>query len=260
MTYYDILGIGPDCGFAALKKAYYRRARECHPDRFGNAPEKVEEFKQLVEAFVTLSDPGKRRNYDAVLRTGPLYSVITAAETIMDTDADDTLEELIVGNDPPANTTLFTFFRDLENTLIFMTSREARDCFEKRQFRRARRLYERLVTLAPANILYRVYYARCLARERQYRQAALHYKAALTIGRRREPPQHLLRVRRELGELNKKRLPALYRLIQLIHGKPEAPFVEPEVAMIAAAEREMARLLAAKKQLAEPGKRKRLKG
>ena len=71
MNYYEILGIGRECGFAALKKAYYRRARECHPDRFGNAPEKVEEFKLLVEAFVTLSDPEKRRQYDASLFSAP---------------------------------------------------------------------------------------------------------------------------------------------------------------------------------------------
>jgi len=50
-----------ECEFAALKKAYYRRARECHPDRFGNDPDKAEEFKAVVEAFVTLSDPEKRR-------------------------------------------------------------------------------------------------------------------------------------------------------------------------------------------------------
>ena len=57
MNHYELLGISNDCGFSALKKAYYRRARECHPDRFGNSPEKAEEFKQVVEAFVTLSDP-----------------------------------------------------------------------------------------------------------------------------------------------------------------------------------------------------------
>ena len=42
MNHYEILGITRECEFSALKKAYYKRARECHPDRFGNAPEKAE--------------------------------------------------------------------------------------------------------------------------------------------------------------------------------------------------------------------------
>ena len=140
MNHYELLGIPNDCGFAALKKAYYRRARECHPDRFGNSPEKAEEFKQVVEAFVTLSDPEKRRLYDAALFSAPSYAVIAEREVIMDSEADDTLEELVVGNDPPSNTTLFTLFRDLEKTYVFMTSREARNYFDQRKFRTAAKL------------------------------------------------------------------------------------------------------------------------
>ena len=52
MNYYEILGITRECEFAALKKAYYRRARECHPDRFGNAPEKAEEVTNGLEKRV----------------------------------------------------------------------------------------------------------------------------------------------------------------------------------------------------------------
>ena len=48
MNYYEILGVNPQCDFATMKKAYYKRAKECHPDRFANAPGKVEEFKQLA--------------------------------------------------------------------------------------------------------------------------------------------------------------------------------------------------------------------
>ena len=250
MNYYEILGIGTDCGFASLKKAYYRKARECHPDRFGGDPEKTEQFKQLVEAFVTLSDPEKRRLYDSALRPGPHFTTIISQDTIMDTDADDTLEELIVGNDPPAGTTLFTFFSDLEKTLVFMTSREARDCFEKRKFRTAARLYERLVVHAPVNILYRVYLARCLTRLKKYRQAAVHYKAALTVGRHRDPPQHLLRVQYELKLLNRKRLPFWTRLRKFFQPDNPDVFRTPEDEMIAAAEREMARMLSAEKKLA----------
>lgn len=258
MNYYEILGIARECEFAALKKAYYRRARECHPDRFGNAPEKAEEFKLLVEAFVTLSDPEKRRQYDAALFSAPAFTIIPEREVIMDTEADDTLEELIVGNDPPQNTTLFTFFRDLEKTYVFMTSREARDLFEKRKFRTASKMYERLVSLAPNNILYRVYFARCQAQLGHLRKASLHYRAALAIGRHRDPPQHLFRIHDELRRLNRRRRPLLERFFDLFREKSSPELISPEEEMIAAAEREMSRLLIADRKKIEQQNRKLL--
>ena len=258
MNHYEILGITRECEFSALKKAYYKRARECHPDRFGNAPEKAEEFKLVVEAFVTLSDPEKRRQYDAALFSVPAYTVIPEREIIMDTEADDTLEELIVGNDPPSNTTLFTFFRDLEKTYVFMTSREARNYFEKRKFRTASRMYERLISLAPTNILYRVYFARCQMQLGHFRKAALHYRAALTIGSHRDPPQHLLRVHEELRKLKRKRLPWFERMLNLFREEQNHSLRTPEEEMLAAAEREMSRLLTADRKKLEQKNRKQL--
>ena len=255
MNHYEMLGIGRECEFPALKKAYYRRVREFHPDRFGNAPEKAEEFKLVVEAFVTLSDPERRRQYDAALFSSPAFTVIPEHEIIMDSESDDTLEELIVGNDPPRNTTLFTFFRDLEKTYIFMTSREARNYFEKSKFRTASRMYERLISLAPGNILYRVYFARCQMRLGNFRKAALHYRAALAIGSRRDPPQHLFRVHEELRNLKRKRLPFFEQFLNLFREKSPSTGLSPEEEMIAAAEREMSRLLTAEKKLSGQKKR-----
>lgn len=243
MNYYEILGVDPQCDFATMKKAYYKRAKECHPDRFANAPGKVEEFKQLVEAFVLLSDPEKRRHYDATLNSSMLYSVIENIEKVMDSDADDTLEELIVGNTPPPGTTIFTFFRDLEKTLIFMTSREAKDLFYKKKFRSAAKLYKQLVSMAPANILYRVYYARSLTRLHKYKDAAFHYRAAIALGKHREPVQHLLQVKFELKQLNKKRLSLLHKLLRIFQEKEQPRFISPEEEMIAVAEKEMSRML-----------------
>ena len=128
MNYYEQLGIAVDSDFTAVKKAYYRRAKECHPDLFGNAPEKVEEFKRLVMIFDTLSDPVKRRSYDETILVESRIACTApcGADSIMDTGADDTLEELIVGNDPPEDTRLTTLFLDLEKTFVFMTCREAK--------------------------------------------------------------------------------------------------------------------------------------
>lgn len=103
MNYYEQLGIAVDSDFTAVKKAYYRRAKECHPDLFRNAAEKAEEFKRLVMIFDTLSDPVKRRSYDETIlvESRISYAAPCGADSIMDTGANDTLEELIVGNDPP---------------------------------------------------------------------------------------------------------------------------------------------------------------
>ena len=56
-NHYKVLGVETDCDFASIKKAYYRRVKECHPDLFGGSKSKEEEFKFLVLAFDVLSDP-----------------------------------------------------------------------------------------------------------------------------------------------------------------------------------------------------------
>ena len=155
MTHYERLEVAQNCDFTALKRAYYRKVRTCHPDLFGNSPEKNEEFKLLVEAFNILSDPEKRYAYNLQIRAS-VTSRPPSVETIMDSESDDALEELIVGNKPPEDATLMTLFRDLERTLVFVTWREARGLYLERRFKEAVRLFLRLVAMAPDNILYRV--------------------------------------------------------------------------------------------------------
>lgn len=64
-TYYQILNVDARAGFAELKRAYYRQAKRCHPDLFGNSPEKTREFQLLALAFDVLTDAGKRGNTTA---------------------------------------------------------------------------------------------------------------------------------------------------------------------------------------------------
>ena len=94
MTLYELLEVSADCDFAALKKAYYRKARKCHPDLFSNSPEKTEEFRRLVEAFNILSDPERRTAYNRSIQAAAVDLRIRT-DGIMDTDSDDTLEELM---------------------------------------------------------------------------------------------------------------------------------------------------------------------
>jgi len=61
--YYSILEVSQDATDAEIKKAFYRKARELHPD-VNKAPDAEDRFKELSEAFDVLSDPAKRSQYD----------------------------------------------------------------------------------------------------------------------------------------------------------------------------------------------------
>ncbi len=61
--YYEVLGVSRDASEAEVKKAFRSRARDVHPDTSDH--DNAEDlFKELNEAYETLSDPQKRANYD----------------------------------------------------------------------------------------------------------------------------------------------------------------------------------------------------
>jgi curved DNA-binding protein CbpA len=65
-NYYDVLGVKRDASQDEIKKAFHKLAQKHHPDMGGDA----EKFKEISEAYSTLSDPEKRKEYDQLLLFG----------------------------------------------------------------------------------------------------------------------------------------------------------------------------------------------
>jgi hypothetical protein len=61
---YDVLGIEPEATAAEIKKAYYIKAKQHHPDKAINDPEAHARFQKIGEAYTILSDPQLRTAYD----------------------------------------------------------------------------------------------------------------------------------------------------------------------------------------------------
>lgn len=60
-NYYDTLGIDKQATKDDVKKAFRKLAQKHHPDKGGDE----KKFKEITEAYSTLSDDGKRREYDS---------------------------------------------------------------------------------------------------------------------------------------------------------------------------------------------------
>ena len=64
-TLYDTLGVKKDASTEEIKKAYRKLAAQYHPDRNPGDASAEEKFKEVQNAYDTLSDPEKRKAYDS---------------------------------------------------------------------------------------------------------------------------------------------------------------------------------------------------
>lgn len=62
--FYSKLGIDPSSSKAEIKKAYRTLSMKYHPDKNNNTDESKQKFQEINEAYETLSDDEKRKQYD----------------------------------------------------------------------------------------------------------------------------------------------------------------------------------------------------
>ncbi len=68
--YYEVLGVDKTATEAEIKKAYRKLALKYHPDVCPDKSEAEDKFKEITEAYETLSNPSKRSTYDRVGKAG----------------------------------------------------------------------------------------------------------------------------------------------------------------------------------------------
>lgn len=67
--YYDQLQVAPTASQREIRAAYFQQSRQWHPDKTDN-PQAKARFQSISEAYQVLSDPVRRRAYDAQGREG----------------------------------------------------------------------------------------------------------------------------------------------------------------------------------------------
>lgn len=77
--YYQTLGVARTASQAEIRKAYRKLARQHHPDVKPGDKSAEERFKDLNEANTVLSDPDKRKKYDALGANWEAYDRASAA-------------------------------------------------------------------------------------------------------------------------------------------------------------------------------------
>jgi DnaJ-class molecular chaperone len=73
-TFYNILGVNENATKEEIKKAYRSLSMKYHPDKNRSAPNATQIFQKLTEAYETLGDDQKRKEYD-MMNNNPFFKM-----------------------------------------------------------------------------------------------------------------------------------------------------------------------------------------
>jgi tetratricopeptide (TPR) repeat protein len=147
LDYYEVLGVKAHSPDAEIRRAFYRLAKEFHPDRHFSLKDDVKGklhslFSYITNAYSTLSNPQKRQQYDSSLNKRPEKKVSS--------------EELAAGK-----------------------FREGRDEFRAGRFDEASRLFSEAAYLDAAKMEYHYYQGLCLLKSGKIKDAERALSRAL---------------------------------------------------------------------------------
>jgi molecular chaperone DnaJ len=72
--HYQVLGVSRDASKDDIKKAYFKLAKQYHPDTNKEDKNAAEKFAEVSNAYEVLSDPEKRKRYDMMGHEGEQFS------------------------------------------------------------------------------------------------------------------------------------------------------------------------------------------
>lgn len=158
-VYYSVLGIEKAAPLNEIKKAYYKLAKEFHPDKHLNLPSKAFKnrlnsiFSRLTAIYKILSDTKKRVEYDKTLTVEPS---ISRSQGKADTTANNV-------------------------ELARSRFREAEGAFKRGDYAKARELYGQAVYIEGSVPVYRFHLGLALIKEKNFREAGRALSEALKL-------------------------------------------------------------------------------
>ena len=95
-NYYNILEIPETANPDEIRKAYRKLSLQHHPDRNKNNPDAMAKTQKINEAYETLSDLDKKREYD-MMRNNPFFNGNFANGVNGEPNFDDLMSQLFGG-------------------------------------------------------------------------------------------------------------------------------------------------------------------
>lgn len=95
--YYQTLEIQKNSSEDDIKKSYRKKAMQYHPDRNPNDPSAEQKFKEINEAYETLSDPQKRKMYDTYGTADPQRGGPSVRNPFSGSSHDDFMQDILNG-------------------------------------------------------------------------------------------------------------------------------------------------------------------
>jgi tetratricopeptide (TPR) repeat protein len=181
MDYYEVLGLKMP-GSDDIKKAYYNAVKEFHPDLHFNLPEDMkskllEIYTYITNAYLTLIDPEKRREYNSCMHLNKLPAGVRGKTETAYPFFEKDIEMRVYHKCLHLNQS-----RVAKNVEIaFSKSQEGKQQFKKRNFKEAAHLFAMAIYFDGTVAEFHFQYGRALAETAKLRDAVKALNRALEL-------------------------------------------------------------------------------